>query len=48
MNILVSPALGQPIAGAEIRLTLVGGMAGRLGEHDEDSSVTLAAAGSSR
>ncbi len=41
-EVVLFDATGQPIADVEVRLTLVGGMAGMLGEHDEDFSVTLA------
>lgn len=38
-------ATGQPVLDAAVELTIVGGMAGMEGEHDEDFSVTLASQG---
>lgn len=38
-------AAGQPVVDATVELTMVGGMGGMEGEHDEDFSVTLASQG---
>jgi hypothetical protein len=38
-------AAGQPVLDATVELTLVGGMGGMEGEHDEDFSVTLESQG---
>ncbi len=43
---MITDAAGQPVADATVELTLVGGMAGMEGEHDEDFAVQLDSQGS--
>ncbi len=45
---MIVDAVGQPVADASVELTLVGGMAGMEGEHDEDFAVQLASQGAGR
>ena len=45
---MIADAAGQPVADATVELTLVGGMAGMEGEHDEDFAVQLDSQGSGR
>lgn len=43
LEVTLADAAGELIAEAEVELTLIGGMAGMEGEHDEDFSAKLAA-----
>lgn len=43
---MLTDTAGQPIADATVKLTLVGGMAGMEGEHDEEFAVQLGSQGS--
>ena len=44
-EVLLADAAGQPLSDATVEVTLVGGMAGMAGEHDEDFSMTLESQG---
>jgi hypothetical protein len=45
---MIVDAAGQPVADASVELTLVGGMGGMEGEHDEDFTVQLVDQGAGR
>lgn len=44
-TVLLIDAAGQPMAEAQVELTMVGGMAGMEGEHDEDFALEMASQG---
>lgn len=43
IEVILTDTAGAPVSGAEVTLTLIGGMAGMEGEHDEDFAVDLKA-----